>query len=311
MNLLGFAVGLLFLAQAQPSGPAPLRIVVLEGEDAVNVVQQKTAVRPLVEVRDRNNLPVAGATVTFTIGSGQPAAFAGGVQTLTVTTNAAGQAAAASVTPLGPGAVQIQVQAAFQGQVATGTIAQTNVAAAAAAGGGISATTIALIGAAAGGGALAAQRAGVLGGFDEYSGSFKGQLQDIWRFVEGRTCIHTHDVEVTLIIRIEGDHGRMELTGTNREVGVTAGCQPIPTPLIPLHAAVEANNPPSNLNFHSENSGTNTQPDGSTGTTTVAFTFTGSVSGETITGVLTYATTGRAAIVNSDGLTTIQVTLRK
>lgn len=72
-----------------------LKIVVLEGEGAVNIIQQKTAVRPLVEVRDRNNLPVAGATVTFSIGGGgSGAAFAGGVQTLTVTTNAVGQAAA-------------------------------------------------------------------------------------------------------------------------------------------------------------------------------------------------------------------------
>src|SRR6187399_3377889 len=90
------ALALLFTtaaAFAQPASPA-LRIVVLEGEGAVNIIQQKTAVRPLVEVRVRNNLPVAGATVTFTIGGGQPAAFAGGLQTMTVTTNAAGQAAA-------------------------------------------------------------------------------------------------------------------------------------------------------------------------------------------------------------------------
>src|SRR6185503_2893558 len=132
-----------------------LRIVVLEGEDAVNIVQQKTAVRPLVEVRDRNNVPVAGATVTFTIGGGQPAAFAGGVQTLTVTTNAAGQAAASGFNVLGSGAVQVQVQAAYQGQIATAAISQTNFATAAAAsqasaagGGGMSGTTIGIVGAA-------------------------------------------------------------------------------------------------------------------------------------------------------------------
>ena len=50
-----------------------LKIVVLEGEGGVNIIQQKTAVRPLVEVRDRNNLPVAGASVTFSIGGGGPA----------------------------------------------------------------------------------------------------------------------------------------------------------------------------------------------------------------------------------------------
>ena len=81
------------LAAVVQSQPPALRIVVLEGEGAVNIIQQKTAVRPLVEIRDRNNVPVAGATVTFTIGGGSPATFAGGVQTLTVTTNAAGQAA--------------------------------------------------------------------------------------------------------------------------------------------------------------------------------------------------------------------------
>jgi hypothetical protein len=92
---------------------ASLRIVVLEGEGAVNIIQQKTAVRPLIEVRDRNNLPVAGATVTFTIGGGgQGAAFAGGVQTLTVTTNAAGQAAASSLNALSSGAVHSESNAA-------------------------------------------------------------------------------------------------------------------------------------------------------------------------------------------------------
>ena len=81
---------------AQPA--LPLKIVVLEGEGAVNIIQQKTAVRPLIEVRDRNNLPVAGASVTFSIGGGgQGAVFAGGAQTLTVTTNAAGHTAASGL----------------------------------------------------------------------------------------------------------------------------------------------------------------------------------------------------------------------
>ncbi|MEY4093852.1 MAG: hypothetical protein RLZZ53_1051, partial [Acidobacteriota bacterium] len=126
--------------QAQPA----LRVVVIEGEDAVNIIQQKTAVRPLVEVRDRNNLPVPGAVVTFSIQGG--ASTFGGASTLTVATNAAGQAAVTGLTPSAAGAFQIQVSAAFQGQVATATIAQTNVmtaaqaaAAAGASGGGSSA----------------------------------------------------------------------------------------------------------------------------------------------------------------------------
>ena len=173
------AGALLALFHSQPA-PSALRIVVLEGEDAVNIIQQKTAVRPLVEVRDRNNLPVAGATVTFTIGGGQPAAFAGGLQTLTVTTNALGQAAASGLNALSSGAFQIQVRAEYQGQLATTSISQTNFATAAAAakaggasgvvgsavgaaggaggGGGMSGTTIGIIGAAVGGGALAASQ---------------------------------------------------------------------------------------------------------------------------------------------------------
>lgn len=49
-----------------------------------------------------------------------------GVSTLSLTTNAAGRAAVAGLTPTGAGSVQINVAAAFQGQTATATITQTN-----------------------------------------------------------------------------------------------------------------------------------------------------------------------------------------
>src|SRR6185503_18264073 len=111
----------------------------LQGEDAVNVIQQRTATTPIVEVRDRNDQPVAGAVVRFAVRSGR-ASFSG-ARTLTVTTNAAGRAAVTSLTPTGSGALQISATAAFQGQTAVVTIAQTNVmtaaqAAAAASAGG-------------------------------------------------------------------------------------------------------------------------------------------------------------------------------
>ena len=139
-----------------------LRIVVIAGEDAVNIIQQKTAVAPIVEVRDRNNLPVAGASVTFTIGGGNNATFAGGLRTLTVTTNAAGRAAAGTLNPLASGSFQINVQAVSQGQTATATITQSNVPTAAQAPGqqggrGLSGGAIAgVAGAAAGAVAVAA-----------------------------------------------------------------------------------------------------------------------------------------------------------
>lgn len=136
------------LAQQHPS--APLRIVVVSGEDAVNIIQQKTAVAPVVEVRDRNNQPVAGAIVTFTIQGGGNATFAG-ASTVTATTNALGQAAVTSLTPTGAGAVQINVAAAFQGQTATAAITQTNFATAAQAAAASSSASSGSSGAAAGG----------------------------------------------------------------------------------------------------------------------------------------------------------------
>jgi PKD repeat protein len=162
------------VSSGQPA--STLRIVVIQGEDAVNIVQQKTAVSPIVEVRDRNDLPVAGATVSFTIGS-KSATFAGGSQVMTITTNAAGRAAAA-VTPLSSGAVPIQVAATFQGQTVSAVITQTNVMTAAQAAGataasnaasaggmssgGVSGQTLAIIGVAgaAGAGAIVATSRG-------------------------------------------------------------------------------------------------------------------------------------------------------
>lgn len=243
------------LAQA-----APLRIAVLEGEGAVNVIQQKTAVRPLVEIRDANNLPVPGATVTFTIGSGQPAAFAGGTQSLTVTTSATGQAAASGLTATGPGAIRIQVQAASQGRFAATAITQTNFATAAAAaaagagaaagtggasgaaagagaaggGGGVSATTIGIAGAAIGGGAVAAtQLAGQQDSddvIDTFNGTVNGQIavhSSSGTPERPINCTHSRAISGSLQINLRpdgtGDAG-MQLTIT--PLSVAGGCIP-------------------------------------------------------------------------------------
>src|SRR5689334_2953887 len=117
----------MLMLSAPLAAQSALKIVVIEGEAAVNVIQQKTAVAPVIEVRDTNNLPVGGVIVTFTVQGAQGATFAGGASALTVTTNAAGQAIAAGLNPVVSGVVQINVQAAFQGQLATAVITQTNV----------------------------------------------------------------------------------------------------------------------------------------------------------------------------------------
>ena len=111
-------------AAAQSAG---LKIIVLEGEDAVNLIDKKTAVKPTVEVRDRNDLPVAGALVRFAIRN--PAAtFGNGARDLTLTTDSLGRATVNAVTPARTGAFDIQVDASYQGQTATTTIHQTNFA---------------------------------------------------------------------------------------------------------------------------------------------------------------------------------------
>ena len=144
---------------------ADLRIVVIEGEDSVNIIAQGTAVPTLVEVRDRNDLPVSGASVMFLLGEGGAATLNAGLQQVALTTNALGQAAV-TVNPVASGLVELSVTATYSGQTATAAIVQTNFATAAqaaAAGAGTAggagsgaAAGGAGSGAAAGGGAAAA-----------------------------------------------------------------------------------------------------------------------------------------------------------
>ena len=158
-------------AQAPAAG---LRIVVIEGEDSVNIIQQRTAVATIVEVRDRNNLPVSGASVLFLLGGGggRTAVLNNGLNQVTLTTNAAGRVTV-TVNPVSRGAVQLEVRASYMGQMATTTIRQTNfetAAEAARAGQTTTATTAAAGGAGAvgvsrgGGGASKALIAGIAGG---------------------------------------------------------------------------------------------------------------------------------------------------
>jgi hypothetical protein len=154
-----------------------LHITVLQGEDGVNILKKKMAVKPVIEVRDKNNLPVANASVTFTAPERGPSvAFAHSSHIFMTTTDANGRAVVAIMKPVGTGPFKISVSASFHGQAATAAIAQTNYltiaaagaagagagagaagAGAAAAGAGISATTIGIIAA----GVAAAAVAGV------------------------------------------------------------------------------------------------------------------------------------------------------
>lgn len=166
-----FATVLLVAGLAAGAQDDGLRIVVLEGEDSVNIIEQGTAVPTLVEVRDSNDLPVAGASVAFLLQGGN-ATLNAGLSQVAVTTNALGQAAV-TVNPIASGAVQLSVNATFQGQTATAAIVQTNFATAAEAaaagagatsgGGGSGSTSTAAGGGAGGGGLGAGAVAGIAG----------------------------------------------------------------------------------------------------------------------------------------------------
>jgi len=114
------------LAQ-QPAGgmsAVDFKITVLAGEDGVNIIKKKTAVKPVVQVKDKNDLPIAGVAVV--IGLGATGAFAGGSNTATVVTNANGIATAPDFRPTTQGQVTIRVSATYQGQTQTAIIHQTN-----------------------------------------------------------------------------------------------------------------------------------------------------------------------------------------
>ena len=151
-------------AQEKPGG-AQLRIVILEGEGAINNIRQRTAREPIVQVEDENRKPVAGAMVLFTLpDSGPGAVFPNGSRSLITYTDPKGQAKANGLKPNSiAGAYQITVNVTSQGLKASTVIGQTNVLAAAAAAGGISAKLIAIL-AIAGGAAAAGAIAATSGG---------------------------------------------------------------------------------------------------------------------------------------------------
>jgi hypothetical protein len=113
---------------AQQSKSALLEIVIFEGDGAINNIKKRTSREPIVEVRDENHKPVAGAIVSFTLSdSGPGGTFVNGSKLFTITTNEAGRAAATSMRANGvAGSFNIRATASYQGQTATGKIAQTN-----------------------------------------------------------------------------------------------------------------------------------------------------------------------------------------
>jgi hypothetical protein len=105
-----------------------LKIIALEGNDAVNVIPTRTVTVPVVEVHDENEMPVEGATVVFQLPATGPGGFFPGDKlTLTTVTNSHGQAAATGFrTNSVPGRFAMRVTAFYQNVRATFILTQTN-----------------------------------------------------------------------------------------------------------------------------------------------------------------------------------------
>ena len=87
------------ILQAQ-APPASLQITILEGDEAMNNIRQRTAREPIVQVEDQNHKPIAGAAVIFFLPNDGPGGtFADGSRTFTTTTDANGRAAARGLRP--------------------------------------------------------------------------------------------------------------------------------------------------------------------------------------------------------------------
>lgn len=136
------------LAAIPPQAPpAKLKIVIVEGEGAINNIRQRTAREPIVQVEDENNKPVAGAAVLFLLpGSGPGGTFPGGASSLRVVTDRYGQAVAKGFRHNGQaGKFQIEVSASHEGATATTEINMANAMLTAAAAGGVSGKVIAIL----------------------------------------------------------------------------------------------------------------------------------------------------------------------
>ena len=111
---------------AQATRPVKLNIVIVEGDGAINNIQQRVAREAIVQVNDENDRPVAGALILFSLPtSGPGGTFANG-NVISVASDAAGRATATYTPNSVGGSFQINVTASFQGLTATAVIQQRN-----------------------------------------------------------------------------------------------------------------------------------------------------------------------------------------
>jgi hypothetical protein len=152
-----------FLCLPMLSQEPQLRILIVEGDGAINNIKQRVNVEPVVEVRDENQKLVEGAAIVFFLpAQGPSGTFSNGSKTLTTSTDRLGRAMATGIHPnTQTGRFDIRVSASYRGQTASAVITQTNISGAKPGGGGMSLGTkawiiLAICGGAVAGGVIAA-----------------------------------------------------------------------------------------------------------------------------------------------------------
>lgn len=147
-------------APAQDATAPKLNIVVISGDGAINNIKSRTARETIVEVRDENNKPVAGASVVFLLpDSGPGLVSSNGSRMITTMTDAKGRAAARGLKTNGQsGRYNLQIRANHQQSFGQLVVAQSNIVAAGAAISGLTAALIVVGAAAAAGTAYAVTR---------------------------------------------------------------------------------------------------------------------------------------------------------
>ena len=127
MLCLSLAIASPLGAQEPALPPEKLTVLVLQGQGAVNFIPDRRGATPVVEVRDRNALPVEGAEVEFTLpASGPGGVFTAGGSVAKLRTNADGQAAASFAVNDKPGPFQIRVRASIGDRKGSALISQVN-----------------------------------------------------------------------------------------------------------------------------------------------------------------------------------------
>jgi len=126
MTRLGVLIGSVCILSAQTD----IRIAVVEGDGAINRIDQGRAKAPLVRVQDAGGRPVKGAAVAFILPSvGPGGSFGNGQSTLTVTTGEDGLALGRGLKPNRvEGQFEVRVTASYRGSRASARIIQTNAA---------------------------------------------------------------------------------------------------------------------------------------------------------------------------------------